>query len=111
MRLLFVLLATLVLSSQSSGQGLPAADTSTSLLSARGIAGLDSIMTRYSEKDRFPGVMLLVARDGKVAYWKAFGVRDLDPQTPLDRNDVFRIFSLTKPVTTIAVLMLVGGQS
>jgi len=106
MRLLFVLLTTLILSTQSSGQGLPAADTSTSLLSARGIAGLDSVMTRYSEKDRFPGVMLMVARDGKVAYWKAFGVRDLDRKTPLDRNDVFRIFSLTKPVTTTALLML-----
>jgi CubicO group peptidase (beta-lactamase class C family) len=70
------------------------------------MAGLDSVMTRYSEKDRFPGVMLMVARHGKVAYWKAFGVRDLDRRTPLNRNDLFRIFSLTKPVTTTAVLML-----
>ena len=106
MRLLFVLLATLVLSPESSGQGLPAPDPATSLLSARGIGSLDSVLRRYSEKDRFPGVMLMVARDGKVAYWKAFGVRDLESRTPLDRNDVFRIFSLTKPVTVTAVLML-----
>jgi len=68
-------------------------------------------MRRYSEKDRFPGVMLMVARDGKVAYWKAFGVRDLESRTPLERNDVFRIFSLTKPVTVTAVLMLMERAS
>jgi CubicO group peptidase (beta-lactamase class C family) len=106
MRFLFVLLATLALSFQSNAQGLTTPDPAASLLSARGIGALDSVMRRYSEQDRFPGVMLMVARDGKVAYWKAFGVRDLESRTPLDRTDVFRIFSLTKPVTVTAVLML-----
>lgn len=67
---------------------------------------MDSVKARYSAADRYPCTLLVVARNGKTGYWKAFGIRDLDRQDPINRNDVFRIFSLTKPITTTAVLML-----
>jgi CubicO group peptidase (beta-lactamase class C family) len=50
--------------------------------------------------------MLMVTRDGKTGYWKAFGVRDLDSKRKLERNDLFRIYSITKPITAVAILIL-----
>ena len=73
---------------------------------AEGLRAIDSVMARYTRPDRFPGAVLLVARRGKVGYWKAFGARDLDQAEPLERSAPFRIFSLTKPITATAILML-----
>lgn len=75
-------------------------------LSTAGVRALDELMTRYTAPDRFPAAMLLVARGGKIGYWRAFGVRDLARGDKLERNDVFRIHSLTKPITAVAILML-----
>ena len=52
------------------------------------------------------GAVVLVARYGKVAYFEAFGTQDPDQQTPMRRDCLFRIASMTKPVTAVAALML-----
>jgi len=98
--------AVLISSIFASAQGLPQIAPDVVGLSPDGVRAMDSVMARYTAADRYPAAMLMVARNGKVGYWKAFGVRDLDRRDPLNRNDVFRIFSLTKPITTTAVLML-----
>jgi CubicO group peptidase (beta-lactamase class C family) len=48
-----------------------------------------------------------VARNGRLAHWKAFGVRSIEHKDPMERDDLFRIYSMTKPVTTAAMMMLV----
>ena len=75
-------------------------------LTGAGLRDIDAVMTRYTAPDRFPGAMLLIARGDAIGYWKAFGVRDLDTHAPLQRNDLFRIYSLTKPVTVAGLLIL-----
>jgi CubicO group peptidase (beta-lactamase class C family) len=55
---------------------------------------------------RIAGAVTLVARHGKVAYLKAFGMADREAKIPLRTDSIFRICSMTKPVTSVAVMML-----
>ena len=68
-------------------------------------------MQAYVDDDRLAGVMTMVARGGRVVHWNAAGMRDRDAGDPLEPDDVFRIYSMTKPLTSVAVMILVeeGG--
>ena len=61
----------------------------------------------YVDRGIVSGITTLVARHGHLAHWESTGFRDLETQDPLDLNDIFRIYSMTKPVTSVAVMMLV----
>lgn len=104
-RVLLALFACL-LSGSAGAQAVPEVPSADIGLTATGVGALDSLLARYTAPDRFPALMLMVARHGKVGYWKAAGVRDLARGDALDRNDVFRIYSITKPITAVAIMML-----
>jgi CubicO group peptidase (beta-lactamase class C family) len=55
---------------------------------------------------RIAGAVSLVARHGKVAYFKAFGMADREAQKPMRPDNIFRICSMTKPITSAAVMLL-----
>src|SRR4051812_19646514 len=61
-----------------------------------------------SEVDQgtIPGAVLVVGRNGKMVYRQAVGYQDREKKRPMKVDSVFRIFSMTKPVTTVAVMML-----
>ncbi|MCK7543933.1 beta-lactamase family protein [Marinobacter bryozoorum] len=61
---------------------------------------------RYISAGRFPGAVTLVARRGEVAWVKAQGLMDIERNKPARRDTVFRIYSMTKPVTSIAMMQL-----
>jgi CubicO group peptidase (beta-lactamase class C family) len=58
------------------------------------------------DKDAIPGAVLLVARDGKFVYHQALGYRDREKSIPMRLDAIFRIASMTKPITSVAVMML-----
>jgi len=53
-----------------------------------------------------PGAVVLIQRDGRLAYWQTFGARDPVAHAPMQPDAMFRIASMTKPVTVVAALML-----
>jgi CubicO group peptidase (beta-lactamase class C family) len=57
-------------------------------------------------KGDIPGVVLLISRKGKVAYFEAMGSLDPEKKTPMTRDGIFRIYSMTKPIATVAAMML-----
>ena len=59
------------------------------------------------DKGLIPGAVFLVARNGKVAYLEAVGFRDRDKKIPMTTDAIFQIASMTKPLTSVAVMMLV----
>lgn len=83
-------------------QGMPA-DVG---LSAEGLAAIGPAMQELIDAGRTAGVMTMVARRGTIVHWEANGWRVLNEQ-PMERDDVFRIYSMTKPVTSVAIMMLV----
>ena len=73
-------------------------------LSAERLANVDRLMNRRIEENKLAGCVVLIARKGKIAYFKAFGRSDTD--RPMQTNTLFRIASMTKPVTSVAVMQL-----
>lgn len=61
---------------------------------------------RYIQPGKLPGALTLVARRGEVAYVKAQGLMDVERNKPVGRDTVFRIYSMTKPITSIAMMQL-----
>jgi len=61
---------------------------------------------RYIDQGKIAGAQILVARRGKVAYFEQAGWMDLANQIPMSPDAIFRIYSMTKPITTTAVMML-----
>jgi CubicO group peptidase (beta-lactamase class C family) len=57
--------------------------------------------------NKFPGAVVLVARHGKVAYFEAVGKVDPAGAAPMGKDAIFRIYSMSKPITTVAAMMLV----
>jgi CubicO group peptidase (beta-lactamase class C family) len=75
-------------------------------LSSSAIARLGAVMRREAETKHVPGVTMLISRRGKVAYRESIG--ELRPGGPLMRGDgIFRIYSMTKPIVSVALMMLV----
>jgi CubicO group peptidase (beta-lactamase class C family) len=65
------------------------------------------LKTRYLEAGRFPGTQLLVYRRGKVVHSAVQGFADIERKTPVRDDTIFRIYSMTKPLTSVAFMMLV----
>jgi len=75
-------------------------------LSSDALARIGPAMQALVDSGRTAGVMTLVARRGQVVHWQATGWRVLG-EDRLEPDDVFRIYSMTKPVTSVAVMMLI----
>ncbi len=67
---------------------------------------IDSLLQQYVDKNFIGGATALIAKDGKAVYYKAVGYHDADKTQFMQRNDIFRIASQTKAITSVAALML-----
>ena len=75
-------------------------------LSGEVLARIGPAMQDFVDKGRTAGVMTMVARRGEIVHWDARGWR-VQGEDPLEPNDIFRIYSMTKPVTSVAAMILV----
>jgi CubicO group peptidase (beta-lactamase class C family) len=64
------------------------------------------VMQQYIEQGKLAGTLTLVARDGKIAYLKAQGMQDIEAAKPMSEDTIFRIYSMTKPITAVAAMTL-----
>lgn len=67
---------------------------------------LHGFMAETTDARGYLGGVGLIARNGRIVDWRAYGYRDLARSRPLQRDDIFRIYSMSKTVTSVAVLML-----
>lgn len=67
----------------------------------------DHIKRRYIDSGRFPGTQLVVFRRGKIVHSAVQGFADLERRAPMKDDTIFRIYSMTKPITSVAFMMLV----
>ena len=86
--------------------GLPTAEPDEIGLSRPALKRLTAVMEREIAAGRAPGVSMLIARNGKVGFARTLGALGPDgPAMPLDA--IFRIYSMTKPIVSVAAMMLV----
>ena len=71
---------------------------------------LDPIVDAALADGRLAGGVVLVAKDGALAYARAAGLADIEAERPMERDAIFRASSLTKPIVTAAVLALVEQE-
>jgi CubicO group peptidase (beta-lactamase class C family) len=67
----------------------------------------DHLKRRYIDAGRFPGTQLLVYRRGNIVHSAVQGLADIERKTPMKDDTIFRIYSMTKPITSVAFMMLV----
>jgi len=89
----------------------PAAETSIAKpedvgLSSERLARITEMMKRHIAAGEISGGVTLVARHGRIAQFEATGVTDIDTKKPMTKDAVFRIASMTKPVTGVAIMMM-----
>ena len=76
-------------------------------LSSQGLKRLSQSFQREIDSGHLPGAVTLVSRRGRVAHFEAQGVRDPANPGPMQKDTIFRIYSMTKPVVSIAIAMMV----
>lgn len=75
-------------------------------MSPERLVRIDNMLQEAIKEERIPGAVALVARNGKIVYYKAFGMADNTSNRTLKRDDIFRIASQSKAITATAVMML-----
>jgi len=75
-------------------------------LASERLARITEMMKTDVEKGRMPGAVALIARKGRIVYFETVGFRNKDAGTALRKDDIFRIYSMTKPITSVAIMML-----
>lgn len=65
-----------------------------------------SIMQAYVDQGKLPGAITVVARRGQIAHAECFGWMDLEAKKPMRFDNIFLIYSMTKPITSVAMMML-----
>jgi CubicO group peptidase (beta-lactamase class C family) len=70
------------------------------------LARIDAHFARYVDDGRLPGWLLLVSRGGQVVHLSTYGQRDKEAALPVELDTLFRMYSMTKPVTSAAAMML-----
>jgi CubicO group peptidase (beta-lactamase class C family) len=96
----------LAISGAAIAADLPTADPAEVGMSNEKLARVDALLEDKIAAGDFPGAVLLVARDGKIAHLVALGKRTPDGEA-MTVDSIFRIYSMTKPVTSVVALMLV----
>ena len=67
---------------------------------------IDNAIDAEISAGKIPGAVAIVVKDGRTVYHKSFGYADIASQTPMQKDSIFRIASMTKAVTTVGVMML-----
>jgi CubicO group peptidase (beta-lactamase class C family) len=76
-------------------------------LSSSQLARIEATTQKYVDSGLVPGAVMLVARRGKIAWTRTMGFRDRAAKDPMRPDSIFRIYSMTKPIVSVAAMMLV----
>ncbi len=102
---LFALAAVVSCQPMTSTQQSAAAPEEVGLSSQR-LERIKEVMQAHVDENKVAGMVTMVARRGKVAHLECFGVLDIESKKPMQGDTIFRIYSMSKPVTSVAVMML-----
>ena len=99
--------ATMVLCSIVLAQGLPTAKPESVGMSSERLGRIKTALQREIDADRMPGAVVMIARKGKLVYSESIGFQNKSSGTPLKKDAIFRIYSMTKPLASVAAMILV----
>ena len=88
------------------GQPLAADLPENNGMSSDRLGTINTVFTDYVTSGKLPGVVVLAARNGRVVYHQAIGMRDMENKTPMSTETIFRIASQTKAIVSVGIMML-----
>ena len=88
-------------------QNLPRGTPETVGVSSERLQRIGEAIKRHIDEHHISGAVTLVARKGFVVHYEAYGLKDIDAKTPMTRDTIFKMASSTKPVTGVAIMILV----
>jgi len=107
MKQVVFLLALLILFQLSGvSQSLTEAKPESVGFSSEKLKLIDRMAQQYADEGKIPGGVILVARKGKIVYYKNFGYRDAEKKETAHKDDIFRIASMSKAITTVGIMQL-----
>jgi CubicO group peptidase (beta-lactamase class C family) len=104
--LLLAALLYLIPAAAVEAQSLPSVKPEQVGLSSERLQRITETLKADVEKRIIPGAVLLVARHGKVAFFESVGVLDPATKVPMSKDAIFRIYSMSKPITSVAAMAL-----
>ena len=87
-------------------QGLPTAIPEAVGVSTKRLKRIRSLLQGYVNSGQLPGFLTVVARQGKIVHFETIGMQDVENNKPVEPDTIFRIYSMSKPITSVAVMML-----
>ena len=96
----------LVLTASVFSHELPMVEPEAVGLSTERLARIDKVMETHVAQQKIAGGVTLLARHGKIAHLGTYGMMDVEAEKPMTPDTIFRIASMTKPITSVAVMML-----
>ena len=87
-------------------QGLPRAVPEDVGMSTSRLGRMTPVMQGYVDNGKIPCALTMIAREGKLVHFERFGMQDIAAAKPVEFDTIFRLYSMTKPITSIAVMML-----
>ncbi|OGP73481.1 MAG: hypothetical protein A2V86_02465 [Deltaproteobacteria bacterium RBG_16_49_23] len=92
----------------ASAQGLPKAETPEAVgFSSERLKKISAALQADVDKGVIPGAVVTIVRKGRIAYYEPIGYQDREKKIPMKHDSIFRVASMTKPFTSLAVMMLV----
>lgn len=104
--ILIITVLFFIISPEIMAKDIKTARPETVGLSSERLARLDKVMQAMIDNKKTGGIVLLIARKGKVVHHKAFGFADIESGTKMTSDYLFRLWSMTKPITSVALLTL-----
>ena len=105
-RLLVYISFLLFLTVSVFGDGLPMVEPEAVGISTDRLSRIDKVMETHVAQQKIAGGVTLLARHGKIAHLGVYGMMDVEAGKPMKPDTIFRIASMTKPITSVAVMML-----
>lgn len=102
----YIFIATLLISFIGKSQTLTVGSPKENGMSPERLQRIDNFINEHVTKGQIPGAVVFIARNGKIVYHKAYGYSDIENKVSLKKDDIFRIASQTKAITSLAVMML-----
>lgn len=102
-----LILAGILLAALAAAQPLPLSNPEKEGLSSERLERLHSRFQEMVDRGQRAGAISMVIRNGKIADWRTYGYRDLERKLPMEKDTICRVWSMTKVVTSVAVMMLV----
>ncbi|MCY3549189.1 MAG: serine hydrolase [Candidatus Poribacteria bacterium] len=104
--LTYIYLLLFCVTTLAFGQGLPMAVPEEVGVSAERLERIRPVMQGYVDDGRIAGFLTVVARRGKIVHFETIGMGDIENNKPVEADTIFRIHSMSKPITSVAVMML-----